>query len=366
MSESFNNNQNNWLVGDRARTNAQIVNGKFYLESKRAGYNYSRRTEEGYLRSGQDYEITIQIRQVKGTNTRGYGLEWGGNSLDNSFYEFWLRSDGFFSIDRFDDSSRSFHDYVPWTYSAAISTNDFNTLKVSKNGDQMTFSINGVQVHQMNAPPILGSEVGFIAPPLGAIEVEFLNIALLNNPPKPIFQKSTTPNIFVLLVGIADYQSDAIKDLSFTVSDVNNMERFYTNANGGGVPSTNIIKLLDNQATKSNILKSLKSLCTRADNNDMVIFYYSGHGDVLGRESPKPLHLIPHDYSPEIAHSSINHQEIEALFAQCKADKKIWMMDAFHSGGSLPQLKGRIKAHISSLEDKDVAILTSSDIGETS
>lgn len=367
LIENFDNNDNLWLLGDRAKTNARISSGLFYLESKNAKYNYSRRTERAFIRNHQDFEITLRIRQVKGDGTRGYGLEWGGNSLDNSFYEVWLRGDGHYSIDKFDDPTGSFTDYVPWTYSSAIRIDGFNDIRVRKIGAELTYYLNGELVHTMAFPGLMGSEVGFIAPPAGAVEVDFLHISLLNDPPAPVFDKVNVPAIHVLLVGIADYQNNEnLSDLSFTINDVNALEAFYRSENGGGVSSGSLVVLRDEQATKQNILTEMRSLFIKARPKDMVVFYFSGHGALLGSRQPKALHLIPHDFDPNQDQTAIHHQEIEEIFDLSQADKKLWMMDACHSGGTLPQMKGLLLDHLASLVDKDIGIISSSGIGETS
>ena len=367
FEENFTDNRNNWLIGDRVRTNAQIKDGVFYLESKRAGYNYSRRIEEAYIRSNQDYEIRLSIKQTKGTQLRGFGLEWGGNSLDNSFYEFWLRADGYFSIDRFNDDTRSFTDYVPWTSTELINPTDFNLLTVKKLGDTLTFFINDQQVHQMQSLPLWGSEIGFIAPPLGAVEVDFIELSLLSQSPNSIFQASNTPVIHALVIGIADYHhNESIKDLRFTTNDALAMAKFYRSENGGGLQEENLKVLLDAEATKSNILTHLRMMLDKARPNDMVIFYFSGHGDLIRKSEEKPLHLIPVNYSGQSTEQAISINEIQELFDQSLVSKKLMILDACHSGGSLPKLKGRFMDHMAGLVDRDIAILASSEIGETS
>lgn len=367
FTDEFNDNSNQWLIGNRGRTNAYITDGLFYLESKRANFNYSRRTEQGYLRSNQDYEISMRIRQVKGDGSRAYAMEWGGSSLINSFYEFWIRKDGVFSIDYFDGRTERFTDFVSWTASSAIKVDDFNLLTVRKEGSRMKFFINEQLVHEMKSLPLLGPEAGFITPPLGAVEVDFLKIDLINERPQPIFDQQSTPKIFVVVVGIADYQNDqVVKDLRFTVNDAQILSNFYQSRNGGGVPKENMLLMINKEATKENILNKTSELFSKAGPNDMIVFYFSGHGDLLKSGSrEEELHLIPYNFDRSVE-SALPISSVESIFNQSLASKKLLMLDACHSGGTLPQLRGRFTNHLASLQDKEVAILTSSDFGETS
>jgi hypothetical protein len=370
FEENFDNNQNNWLLGDRAKTNAYIQNGFFYLEGKRPNYNYSRRIEQGYLREHQDFEIEIRLKQIAGTNSRGYALEWGGNSLMNTFYEFWLRNDGSYSIDKFDGSTRKFTDYVAWTPSNLVKINDFNVLKVRKIGQKLQCFINEKAVFETDFPKLYGNEIGFIVPPLSTVEVDYLKINTLNKAPEPVFDKKKTPNIRVVMVGVADYQNDNdthLEDLQFTVNDVKELEKFYRSPNGGAVLDENMTVLIDKQASKQNILQALESTFGKAEPNDLVVFYFSGHG-FAPKEFNKQLHLLPYDYAIGKQATAIHYQEIEKIFEACKADKKLWVMDACHSGavGVNCGEGSSIAECLSHVNTIDIALLTSANAGETS
>ncbi len=366
FEEDFEDNRNNWLLGERAKTDAFIENGVFYFEGKRERYNYSRRIEQGYLRENQDFEIEIRLRQVLGTNRRGYALEWGGTSMENIFHEFWLRNDGSYAIDKFDENMGGFTDYVAWTRSSLIKINDFNILTVRKIKDKVYYFINGAEVFNMYFTGLYGNEVGFITPPLSAIEIDYLKISTLTNAPQPVIPKAAVPNVWVVLVGIANYNQKAtnIKNLDFTVNDAIAMKNFYLSSNGGGVPEENIILLTDKQATKENILNTLKDKFFKAQENDLIVFYFAGHGTA---DDNNELYLIPHVYKEiDDFEFAIHYKEIEKIFMQSKANKKLWIMDACHSGGALAERKGTIQEVWRDLGERDIAVITSSNVGQTS
>jgi len=366
FTDEFEDNRNGWLVGDRPKTKAFIANGYFELSGKRPKYSYSRRTERGFIRANQNFEIEIKLRQTSGTIEKGFALEWGGNSIDNSFYRFWIRGDGKYSVDFFNGATRVFTDFQPWTYSSAIDSKGFNILKVRKVQDSVKFIVNEREVFQQSFNGLLGSEIGFITPPLSTVQVDHLRVSLIDELPKSVLVKAGTPNIHVVIVAISDYVHPSISDLSFTTNDGEAMKHFYTSPNGGAVPEENLSFLQGELATKENIMKTLKEKLLGAKENDMVIFYYAGHGDALGATAPKPLYLIPYDFVPTQLQTGIAYTEIEKLFELSAANKKLWVMDACHSGGSLPQLKGHFYDHLEGLRDQDIAILTSSELGETS
>ncbi|NJL15106.1 MAG: hypothetical protein HC913_20295 [Microscillaceae bacterium] len=363
FEENFDDNRHGWLVGDRAKTYAQIREGVFYLEGKRERYNYSRRMVQGFLRESQDFQIEIRMRQVSGTAQKGYALEWGGNSLDNVFYEFWLRNDGQYSIDKFD--GREFTDYAPWTPSAAIKINDFNLLTVRKQGDKLSYAINGEEVFTMNFTGFFGSEVGFIVPPLAAIEVDYLKISTLDAPPQPVIPKAEVPNIWLVLVGVADYLHE-VGDLSFTVNDVMALKNFYESPNGGAVPATNITLLTDKEATRDNILNALRQRAQAAKPLDLLVFYFAGHGRAPVLNERRVLHLLPYEYDGINNQTAIPYTEIQQIIEQSPAKKRLWIMDACHSGGALEKMSGDMRELYRDLEEREIAVLASSNLNQTS
>ncbi|MDX2305656.1 MAG: caspase family protein [Microscillaceae bacterium] len=368
FDDQFVDNRHDWYpLGDRARTNAAIQNGTFYLESKRANYNYSRRIEAGYLRKEQDFEIEIRLRQLFGTDLRGFGLEWGGNSLDNIFYEFWLRNDAYFSIDQFNGTTGVFKDYVSWKQTPLIRISEYNTLRVLKIKQKLSFFINDQEVFQMPAVELNGYEIGFIAPPLSAIEVDYLRVYLINQAPQPVFSSENIPNIWVIITGIADYKNNnLLSDLIFTVKDARSMAEFYQHPNGGGVPKEHMQILINEQAGRENILLTLSNTFAKAQENDLVVFYFSGHG-IAPEEAGEQVHLIPYDFDEVNLSTAIHYKEIENIFDRCRANKKLWIMDACHSGSVGEQLskkKRELRTYLN--EIMNVAFLTSANAGEES
>lgn len=371
FEEGFNDNRNSWIVGDRGKTLARIDSGFYYLESKTAKTGYSRWTSQGYFHEGQDYEITIAIKQVKGDLLRGFGLQWGGDPFENRFHEIWLRHDRKFSVSTQDLlTSPKTIDLLPYTSSSAIVSEGYNQIRMRKTGNKVTYFINGVKVFETPYSGLFGPEIGFICPAMGAIKVDYLQVTLLNQSPLTIFSQDATPNIYVVTVGIGEYKnSDVWKgftNLKFTRNDARSMHNFFLNENAGAVPAQNLSLLLDEQATKSQIMAELKHQVSKAWNNDLIIFFFAGHGIKGNKEDNNSLYLLPHDYEIGNLKTAIHYKELEEIFESVPSKNKLIIMDACHSGGSLPTLEGDWTAILGSLNDKEIAVLTSSQLGETS
>ena len=83
--------------------------------------------------------------------------------------------------------------------------------------------------------------------------------------------------------------------------------------------------LIDEHALKQNILRSMERIYAQADSNDIVIFYFSGHGSQTG--------LLPYDWDG--VYNNLYHSEIKKIFDRCLAKGKICIVDACHSGSLL-------------------------------
>ncbi|HRG94185.1 MAG TPA: caspase family protein, partial [Chitinophagaceae bacterium] len=92
--------------------------------------------------------------------------------------------------------------------------------------------------------------------------------------------KNTNGNTYALIVGISSYELNGIPRLDFAHRDAQEFARFLRSPNGGNVPEDNIRLLLNEQANYASIYNSLYWLLDTCRKNDIVYFYFSGHGDV--------------------------------------------------------------------------------------
>lgn len=365
--DDFINNEQHWApMGDRMRSKSQIIDGYFYLESKSRLTGFYRRTMNAFLKEDDEYEIEIKFRQAKGNNDKGYALEWGGNSVEKKVYQFWLRNDGYYAIASFDGYKETYQDFVPWTYSELVFIDTFNIVKIQRLKDTFTYVLNGKQIFSMKALPVFGTEVGFLPPPSAAIKVDFLRISLLNRKPKSSIDKDLVPNIWVVIAGVAEYQDENIPNLNFTTNDAYSLADFYKHPSGGSIPSENLILLTNEKATKENILNALNKNFQKAKEKDLIVFYFSGHG-LINEKTNNQFYLLPYDYVSENWETAIYYNEIKELFLKSRANRKLWIMDACHSGAAISKLKNMsVDSSLAEIKDTKIALLTSSNIGEES
>ncbi len=142
--------------------------------------------------------------------------------------------------------------------------------------------------------------------------------------------------IYALLIGVAAY--DHMPALKYTDDDAYRMHSFLKSPEGGALPDDQIAILIDEDATKANILGTMRELFSKAGPNDLVILYFSGHG-LQGC-------FLPIDYDG--FKNQLFHEEINAVFNQSKAKFKLCIADACHSGGLLALRDGESEAIIES------------------
>ncbi len=138
---------------------------------------------------------------------------------------------------------------------------------------------------------------------------------------------ATLPKVYAVLVGVARYNH--MKSLKYTDDDAYRMFAFLKSPEGGALADDQIRILIDEDASKENILKSLEKTFSKAGPNDVVFFYFSGHG-LKGA-------FLPIDYDGN--NNRVEHAEIMAILDKCPAKSKVVIADACHSG-SLHGAKG--------------------------
>lgn len=140
--------------------------------------------------------------------------------------------------------------------------------------------------------------------------------------------------IFIDII-ISDYSDNAITDLHFAHKDAEVFADFLASPDGGSVPSENIKLLTNSNATMSNIYASMTWLEEEVNKDDLVYFYFSGHGD-LGKGLYKLGFLLAHD-TPNLMYknNSVRVEDVNILannLSVLKDASVVLVTDACHSG----------------------------------
>jgi len=193
----------------------------------------------------------------------------------------------------------------------------------------------------------------------GAVWSNGTPIKLLQQKQKPIYNanvnidESAEVKVWAVVIGVAGYTHMPV--LKYTDDDAYQIYAFLKSPEGGAIPDNQIEILVDDRATRKNILKAMNNTFLKADKNDVVLLYFSGHG-LAGS-------FLPFDYDGY--RNKLMHEEIQALLAKSQAKHKICFADACHSGNMLASKgpsRAAIRSFYNAFDDSDggTALLLSS------
>ena len=159
--------------------------------------------------------------------------------------------------------------------------------------------------------------------------------------------------IWAVVVGVARYAHMPV--LKYTDDDAYHIYAFLKSPEGGALPDEQIKVLIDDDATRSNIIRSMRQVLGQADENDVVLLYFSGHG--------LPGSFLPVDFDG--FNNKLQHEDLKELFKESKAKHKICLADACHSGSLMAMrapLDGTLRKYYEAFEESDggTALLLSS------
>ena len=143
-------------------------------------------------------------------------------------------------------------------------------------------------------------------------------------------------NQWAVVIGISRYANGGSKfpDLQFADRDASEFYRFLMSPAGGEFPKEHIRLLTNADAPGAAIRNALFTFLKDAEEDDLVIIYFSGDG-APDPTRPDNLYLLPHDVDVgNIAATGFPMWDLEkVLYQTLKAQRVIVLVDACHSGG---------------------------------
>lgn len=141
-----------------------------------------------------------------------------------------------------------------------------------------------------------------------------------------IMSLAANAKIYLLSVGISDYRGTE-DDLNLCDGDAKAVANLYKKNNNAE------IKILTNsQATTTNVTQAMNNLFAKANANDIVVFFYSGHGEQKG------LYLYD---------KTLTFKSIMAIYDKLKCKNKMIFFDSCFSGSL---------RHKATIQKNDVAL----------
>jgi uncharacterized caspase-like protein len=113
-----------------------------------------------------------------------------------------------------------------------------------------------------------------------------------------------------------------MRTLKYTDDDAYQLAGFLRSVEGGALPNEQVKVLIDEDATHRNIIMAMRETYRRADENDVILFYFSGHG-LKGS-------FLPVDYDGFV--NRLEHYQLRDALMASRARHKLVIADACHSG----------------------------------
>ncbi|MFY0627642.1 MAG: caspase family protein [Reichenbachiella sp.] len=146
----------------------------------------------------------------------------------------------------------------------------------------------------------------------------------------------------ILAVGIDQYYNPRY-NLNYATADARAFTK-QLESNGSGIFEKVTLNYIENaNATKENIKKAIDHTASVAEEQDVFVFYYAGHG-VMSEGSdlyPSDFYLALHDVTQLygknelLDNKGISALELRNSFSNVKAQKQLIILDACQSGGAV-------------------------------
>lgn len=152
---------------------------------------------------------------------------------------------------------------------------------------------------------------------------------------------------YLVSIGIADYSAfpNKINNLRLTTKDAQTIVNLYAKNT-----SVDYAILLDEKATKDRIIRAIKKVFNQTSENDIVVFFFSGHG--------YPGGFCAYD-------GNLGYDEVRKAMSESKSKNKMMFVDACRSGGMRVD-ESSAQGAISAAKNANVMLFLSSRNNENS
>ncbi|HEX6097703.1 MAG TPA: caspase family protein [Thermoanaerobaculia bacterium] len=145
--------------------------------------------------------------------------------------------------------------------------------------------------------------------------------------------------VWLAVVGVSDYRDQSITDLDYATDDAVAVHSYYR---GLGVPTEQVIELLDENATLANIKRRLGTeLVKHASNpDDTVLIFFAGHGVKEADSSSADAdgyskYLLPYDANPaDLFGSALSMEELSRILQRLRSERVVLIVDSCFSGAA--------------------------------
>jgi len=139
------------------------------------------------------------------------------------------------------------------------------------------------------------------------------------------------PRIWLFSMGISGFTDEGL-NLEYAATDAKNFYKFFRSASGAMLPKTQAVLLINEAASRGNVIRSLVRMVKQANEKDLIVIFFATHG--LPDPDTGEINFIMHDTAMDnLVGSGLSHSDLNRIIQRSKAGKVLFVVDACHSGG---------------------------------
>jgi len=153
--------------------------------------------------------------------------------------------------------------------------------------------------------------------------------------PGPVAEK------YALVVGVGTFKN-RIQQLQYANKDAYDFYIYLVDPAGGNFPRQNVVLLRDEHATRANVTLALQDIEKRAQENDLVVLYFSSHGTPPDKFGGVNVVTYDSEVKPRerIWETSLTEGILRDFIQSVRAKRLVVVMDACYSNGAYRQVAG--------------------------
>ena len=141
-----------------------------------------------------------------------------------------------------------------------------------------------------------------------------------------------TPNRYGLVVGVGQYDDSRIPKIPACTNDARQLYNVLTDPAVGMFPSRNVTLLLDENVTRNKVVDALDKLGRKANKDDLVVVFFSGHGAV--DEQGRSYWVMQDSRIDSLRATALAETEITELLGGIKTTRLVTLIDACYSAST--------------------------------
>lgn len=155
------------------------------------------------------------------------------------------------------------------------------------------------------------------------------------------------PKMFLLTVGVNEYKNPKY-NLNYAIADADAFSETVAKGAGDIFSKVEQINIRNQEFTKLGLMNALEQVKSSANEQDLFVFYYAGHGVMSeGQSKESEFFLVPHDITQlygrddMLLEKAISANDLKEISRAINAQKQVFILDACQSAAALDAVISR-------------------------